>query len=122
MQNLKIDVDKIGGKLVASKSGKKYIQLPYDARYMESFGRKDGTIGISLVLSTNALKEPRERDNFKETELIKPNLKKEDYEKLTDEQKEKIPVCGSVSIYKKQEPEPEQPEVDIQEENDDLPF
>jgi hypothetical protein len=130
--NIQIEIDKVGAVLTTDKSGKKIIVIPFKESWMETFLRQNGTKGIKLNLSTVALKEPRVSNNglFQETEILKQNIKKEAYDKLTDEQKQKIPIIGNVSEYigntKVAEPvelpEEEQPVIEIVEDDNDLPF
>jgi hypothetical protein len=133
--NIQIELDKIGGILTTNKKGEKIIILPYKESWIDTFVRKDGTNGIKLNFSTAKLKEPRISDNglFQDIAIVKQNIKKEVFEKLTDEQKQKIAICGQVTEYigtaKPAEPveltDEEQP---VEEETvkeipaDDLPF
>ena len=128
--NIQIEIDKLGGILTSNKKGEKIIILPVKQSWIDTFVRKDGTNGIKLNFSTANLKEPRISDNglFQDISIIKQNIKKETFEKLTDEQKQKIPICGQISEYigtpKAAEPieisDEEQPVEEIPA--DDLPF
>jgi hypothetical protein len=73
-------------------------------------------------LSGIALKEPKFPKQ--QTHLIKQNLSKEVYEKLTDEQKKAIPIIGNGLVFAHREPDQKVSEsVDLtDQEADDLPF
>jgi len=130
--NIQIDIDKIGGKLTTDKNGKQIIVIPFKESYIETFARKDGSNGIRLNFQSTDLKEKRTSKNglFEETGIIKQNIKKDVFGKLTDEQKDKIPICGQISEYiggSKAEPEENILADDFElEQNegqeDDLPF
>ncbi len=125
MEKIKINIDKIGAVLTTDKNGKKIIVMPFKPSYIETFKRKNGTNGISLKFQTFKLKENRVSNTpFQDTHIIKQDIKKEVYEKLTEEQIKLIPICGNVSEYKGEQAAPEQPdqEYNSQEEDDDLPF
>ena len=130
--NITIEIDKVGAVLTTDKNDKKIIVIPFKESWIDTFVRKDGSNGIKLNLSTATLKEPRVSSNglFQETQIVKQNIKKEVFEKLTDEQKQKIPIIGNVSEYigntKEAEPvelpEEEQPVIEKVEDDYDLPF
>jgi len=129
--NITIDIDKLGGILTTNKKNEKIIILPYKESWIDVFKRKEGTNGIKLNFSTANLKEPRISENglFQDVAIIKQNIKKETFEKLTEDQKKLISICGQISEYigtaKPAEPvelsDEEQPTEEFSN-VDDLPF
>lgn len=81
-----------------------------------------GEKGVYLDLSGIALKDPKYPKQ--QTHLIKQNLPKEIYEKLSDEEKKAIPIIGNGLMFAHREPDQKvSQEVDLTgDETDDLPF
>lgn len=116
--NIKLDVTKLHGTFVASITGKsttkKCICIPIEELAV-------GEKGIYLDLTAWENKEVK----FGNTHSVKQSLKKEDFDKLTDEQKKSIPFVGNLSeakvVEKKNEQVQEAPVVTTSP-GDDLPF
>lgn len=60
-------------------------------------------------------------DDSKDTHLVKQSLPKEVFEKMTDEDKKKMPILGNHIVWGRQEPEPQTADV-TDDSPDDLPF
>lgn len=89
--SIKIGLLKAGGSLVNLKGNtgvtKQCIVLPVDDCGL-FIGEKDVYLNITAV----ELKEPK----HEQTHFLKRDLPKEEYEKLTDEQKKEIPIMGNM--------------------------
>ena len=81
-----------------------------------------GEKGIYLDLSAFEIKN--KKTDSKDTHLVKQSLPKEVFDKLTDEQKQAMPIFGNAIVWAKREPEPVAAETmeSVTEEEDDLPF
>lgn len=80
-----------------------------------------GEKGIYLDVSAIELKNPIE--GSKKTHLLKQNLNKEVYGKMSKEEKEAMPILGDAIYWGKREAAPQDVKTDIsKEETDDLPF
>lgn len=88
--NLSIELTKLfGANRVTTKSGQEVIVIPIDSNPI-TIG-KNGTAYLSLEA-----KEKKQVDQWGGTHYIKPKYKKDDFMKLTDEQKQNIPFVGTV--------------------------
>jgi hypothetical protein len=106
METIVLNADKIGGKLLKFQDGKEYVCIPFDSDFMQKFIRKGGGTGISINIVKIDLKEPKKsdfNDKFEDIAFIKPNIKKEAFEKYSEEVKKSIPICGNVSRFSKSE-------------------
>ncbi len=80
-----------------------------------------GEKGVYLDLSGIALKNPKYPKQ--QTHLIKQNLPKEIYEKLTDEKKKSLPIIGNGLMFNHREPDRvESTSLNESDIEDDLPF
>lgn len=80
-----------------------------------------GEKGVYLNLTANQLKNPN--NEYKQTHLIKQEVPKELYEKLSDDEKKNIPIIGNGILWQTKELEPiESSELDNNLETEDLPF
>ena len=87
--NLSIELTKLfGANRVTTKSGQEVIVIPLDSNPI-TIG-KNGTAYLSLEA-----KEKKQVDQWGGTHYIKPKYKKDDFMKLTDEQKQNIPFVGT---------------------------
>lgn len=87
--NLSIELTKLfGANRVTTKSGQEVIVIPIDSNPI-TIG-KNGTAYLSLEA-----KEKKQVDQWGGTHYIKPKYKKDDFMKLTDEQKQNIPFVGT---------------------------
>ena len=87
--NLSIELTKLfGANRVTTKSGQEVIVIPIDSNPI-TIG-KNGTAYLSLEA-----KEKKQVDQWGGTHYIKPKYKKDDFIKLTDEQKQNIPFVGT---------------------------
>ena len=87
--NLSIELTKLfGANRVTTKSGQEVIVIPIDSNPI-TIG-KNGTAYLSLEA-----KEKKQVDQWGGTNYIKPKYKKDDFMKLTDEQKQNIPFVGT---------------------------
>lgn len=84
----------------------------------------EGEKGIYIDLQAWEIKE--RKPDRKQTHIIKQSYPKELFDKLSEEQKQAIPIIGDAILWLGfQEPEPNNFEVsqpDIKPEEDDLPF
>lgn len=81
-----------------------------------------GEKGVYLDLT--AIEVQNKRNESKNTHLIKQNLPKDVYNKMSDDDKKKLPILGNAIDWSKQnfEPEPQNYTMPETENNDDLPF
>ena len=88
--NLSIELTKLfGANRVTTKSGQEVIVVPLESNPI-TIG-KNGNVYLSLEA-----KEKKQVDQWGGTHYIKPKYKKDDFMKLTDEQKQNIPFVGTV--------------------------
>lgn len=88
--NLSIELTKLfGANRVTTKSGQEAIVVPLESNPI-TIG-KNGNVYLSLEA-----KEKKQVDQWGGTHYIKPKYKKDDFMKLTDEQKQNIPFVGTV--------------------------
>lgn len=87
---LSIELTKLfGANRVTTKSGQEVIVVPLESNPI-TIG-KNGNVYLSLEA-----KEKKQVDQWGGTHYIKPKYKKDDFMKLTDEQKQNIPFVGTV--------------------------
>lgn len=77
-----------------------------------------GEKGLYLDLTHIEIKNPAEGQT--DSHLVKQNLPKEVYEKLSEEEKKALPILGNSKVWISQYNEA--PLAEIQDETDDLPF
>lgn len=123
--NIKINFSKIDQSFVASIKGrsetKKCLCIPLDAK-----GVFVGEKGIYMDFSAMERKNPM----YNQTHFIKIPIPKEEYQQLTTEERDNIPIVGHMEPIKRTEIKNTEvitaPEVAIEQDDemsyDDLPF
>ena len=87
--NLTIELSKFfGANRVTTKSGQEVVVIPLDGNPI-TIGKK-GNVYLSLEA-----REKKQIDPWGGTHFIKPKYKKDDFVKLTDEQRDNIPFVGT---------------------------
>lgn len=114
--NLKIDyakLKKVGVAHIQGKTGKvKCVIIPVEENNI--FLSEKG--GIYQDFSVFATKE----EKYGQTHIIKPAMRKEEYERMTEDERKAIPIVGSLSPVKAKQAEvKEEAQPDPE---DDLPF
>ena len=114
--SIKTDLLKIAGAFVTKIKGKtstkRCLVIPLDGNEELFIGEK----GIYLNAIAIEMHEPR----YGDTHIIKVNLDKEIYGKLTDEQKNAIPIIGTMKPIAEKQMEVNNTIDGV--DNDDLPF
>ena len=77
-----------------------------------------GEKGLYLDLAHHEIKNPAKDQT--DSHLVKQNLPKEIYEKMSDEERRSMPVLGNSRIWENTSSEPKL--ADAQQEDQDLPF
>lgn len=81
----------------------------------------EGEKGVYLDISAIEIKN--KVNNSKDTHLLKQDLPKEVYSKMSDDEKKAMPILGNAIYWGKREAEPVPPDEELSaEEKDDLPF
>ena len=79
-----------------------------------------------MYLELQAWEIKERKPDRKQTHIIKQSYPKELFDKLTEEQKQSIPIIGDAIVWGFQEPEPNNFEVQVPDsltpQEDDLPF
>lgn len=90
-----------GQMKIKGKSGElvECVVIPIDANNLVR-----GEKGVYLDLMGFELKE--RKPDRKDTHLVKQSLPKEQFEKLTDEQKKALPILGNMTVWGQQEADP----------------
>ena len=115
--NLKLDLAKLKKVGVANITGKtgnkvKCVVIPVEENNI--FLSEKG--GVYLDLACFALKE----EKYEQSHLVKPSLTKEQRERMTDEEKNAIPIVGALKPMKAKQAEVKE---EVQPDPaDDLPF
>lgn len=115
--NLKLDfakLKKVGVANITGKTGNKVKCVVIPVEENNIFLSEKG--GIYMDLACFALKE----EKYEQSHLIKPSLTKEQRERMTDEEKNAIPIVGALKPMKAMQAEVKE-EVQPDPE-DDLPF
>lgn len=94
------------------------IVMPIEANHFYK-----GEKGVYMDLIGFELKERREN----QTHLVKQSFPKEIMEKMTDQQKNEMPIVGSLTVWGYREPEPVKVDIQVPDQFkgefvDDLPF
>lgn len=124
--NLKIDIKKLNHAFVHAIQGKtekvECLCIPVNEFYKGKNGELYLTLGIT---------EKQTVSQYGDTHFAKQQLEKDNYNKLTDEQKKNIPIIGNMQPSKfGNTPKTEQvqdavilpPSEPVQQSTDDLPF
>ena len=102
-------------KLINGKSGQiDCLVIPIKENHL-FIGEKGG---LYLDLQHHEIKNPKKDQN--DSHLVKQSLPKEVYEKMTDQEKQEMPILGNSRTWTSQSNEPQLSEA--QNEEDDLPF
>lgn len=90
-----------GQMKIKGKSGElvECVVIPIDANNLVR-----GEKGVYLDLMGFELKE--RKPDRKDTHLVKQSLPKEQFEKLTDEQKKELPILGNMTVWGQPEADP----------------
>ncbi|PXX96893.1 hypothetical protein DF185_19835 [Marinifilum breve] len=101
------------------KSGKQEcLVIPIDNNHLFR-----GEKGLYLNVRAFEIKNKSADNKSKDTHLLKQDLPKEVYEKMSKEQKEAMAILGGAIYWGKREPNPIEPDETLTEnEKDDLPF
>lgn len=119
--SIKVNLTKLRKVKYFKQDDEQYVCIPVKANSIFN-----GEKGMYLELAAFQLKEQK----FKDTHLLKLSVQKEIFDKLTKEQKDKLPIVGSLAPF---ENKPEISEIQNVEfsaapknfeidEEDDLPF
>lgn len=103
MLNVKINLQKIeGANILSGKTGKNYLAIPLDDNTQLFCGKS----GIYLDL----LAIPTPNSPFQKDYCLRPQINKETFEQMTEEQRKLIPIVGDIAEvkYKIQPTAPEQ--------------
>lgn len=119
--NIKLNLSKLRKVKYLTDDGEQYICIPVKHNCIFN-----GQKGFYLELAAFQLQQQK----YNESHLIKLSVTKEIFDKLTDEQKNKLPIVGSLSEFRTQIKMEElqnvtfsdEPKNAISDEEDDLPF
>jgi len=107
----KLNLRQLKHAVITTKQGNKALVIPIKENQLF-----DGEKGTYLEL----MHFPYE-SKTNDTHLIKQSFDKEFYKNLTKEEKEAFPILGNSRVWKKQEQDPNNIDISI-DESDDLPF
>ena len=90
--SIKIDCSKLKGAFIRQFNGKtgekRCVCIPIE----EVNGMYEGEKGVYLNITATAMKEPR----FADTHYIKPNIDKDVYQSLSEDERKSIPIIGGM--------------------------
>lgn len=115
--NIKLDLSKVKGAFVSDIKGKtatkKCLCLP-----IEESNLYQGNKGIYISLSAFEMQEAR----YNDTHFIKQSISKEEYEKLTDEERKATAILGGMRPVQSVKQIIKQQTIETEDNTDDLPF
>ena len=88
---VKLNIAKLFGvKKIKTKDKEVYLCIPINTNYIFA-----GKNGYYLTLNAFKMKDKRYNSEY----LLKLRIPKDDYNKLSEEEREKIPICGSIDSF-----------------------
>lgn len=88
---VKVNVAKLFGvKKLKTKDKEVYLCIPVNVNYIFA-----GKNGYYLTLNAYKMKDKRYNSEY----LLKLRVPKDDYKELSEEEREKIPICGSIDSF-----------------------
>ena len=110
----KLNLTQLKHKIITSKKGVECLILPIDSNL---FYR--GEKGVYLDLTAFEIREPKEKGD---THLVKQQLPKDVYDKMSDEDKKATPIIGNLKVWGGSSHGEPDPVEDITLEGDDYDF